>query len=99
MRGGNWCLRCVLVVQFATAVTWVEQSHAAAFQNLNFEDVVLQPSMGNPLGLPDVIDVPGWSFSEFDPPYLLWHIGNTPQQFLLSDLLDDNGIPIGTPLE
>lgn len=99
MRGGNWCLKFVLVVQFATAVTWVEQSHAAAFQNLNFEDVVLEPPMGNPLGLPDVIDVPGWSFSEYDPPFLLWHIGNTPQQYLLSDLLDDNGFPIGTPLE
>jgi hypothetical protein len=81
------------------AVAVVEQSRAAAFQNLNFEDVVLEPSSGNPLGLPSVTAVPGWSFSESNPPQLLWHIGNTPQQFLYSDLLDDNGIPIGMPLE
>ena len=101
MRGSKWFWRSVLAALALSAVSVSEPTRAAAFENLNFENVVVDPnSGGNPFGLPTVIGVPGWSFSHASPPQLLWHIGNTPQQFLSSDLYtDDNGIPIGTPLE
>jgi hypothetical protein len=100
MRGGDWFLRWVLVIQFMAALAVVEQSRAVAFQNLDFENVNVEPTSGNPYDLPTVTGVPGWSFSHANPPQLLWHIGNTPQQYLSSDLYaDDNGLPIGTPLE
>jgi len=74
---------------------------AAEFQNLDFEDVVLNPPNGsNPFDLPTVVDLPGWSLSHFDPPGLLPHIGGMPQQFLSTSLFnDDSGEPIGVPLE
>jgi hypothetical protein len=101
MRGGNWFLRWVLAIQFMAALAVVEQSRAAAFQNLDFENVVLDPTLAsNPYDLPSVIDVPGWSFSHATQLSLLWHIGSTPQQFLYSDLLSDAfGYPVAPPLE
>ena len=101
MKGHTWlrpwlCAFSLALVSIADAMVL-----AAEFQNLNFENVVLDTtSSGDPYNLPFALDVPGWSFSDPQPTFLFGHLGSTPQQYLSTDLYTDgSGQPIGAPLE
>lgn len=82
------CLSHLLIVMGCaglTAASAATLAQAQAFQNLGFENVVLGP-LGDPPQLFNmVVDVPGWTFSDIDPPQLSPHLGGYPQQYLLSE--------------
>jgi hypothetical protein len=61
------------------------RARSQAFVNLNFEQVVLaDPPL---MFYGSVLDVPGWTFSHISPPQLAGHLGSSPQQFLVNDLI------------
>jgi len=71
---------------------------AQAFVNLDFETVVLA-SDPMPPAFGSVISVPGWTFSEHNPPQFEPNLSSQPQQFLITD---NFGLPpsyIGAPFE
>jgi hypothetical protein len=85
MRGGNrWVWFSIGILLGAVGV--IEPIHAAAFQNLDFEDTVVV-DLGGDVPTWVVTSVPGWSFSLWNPPGLGYHIAALPQQFLANDLL------------
>ena len=95
MKPSQFAFACVLFAACNPSMV-----AAQAFQNLDFESVVLNSEPVPPFDIyGKVASVPGWTFSEFNPPELGPHLSSQPQLFLITDNFGFEPSYLGPPVQ